>query len=344
MLLVAHTGRPAARRAGQAVADRLLAAGIALRVLEPEAADLGYPRATVVPASPAAAAGTEMVMVIGGDGTLLRAAELARGAGVPLLGVNLGHVGFLAETEPGDLSDAVDQVVAGEYLVEERMTVDVAVRVSGTVITRTWALNEATVEKAARERMIDVVVEVDGRPLSRFGCDGVVFATPTGSTAYAFSAGGPVVWPEVEAVLMVPICAHALFARPMVVSPRSVLAVELVSTELARPDLAGAALASAGGQSEVSGAVLWCDGRRKVDLPPGARVEVRRGTRPVLLARLRPSAGRAGAGQVGAPFTDRLVEKFGLPVAGWRGRGAVGLESVARGAVRRGDEEPVGDA
>jgi NAD+ kinase len=333
MLLVAHTGRPAARRTGQVVADRLLAAGIALRVLEPEAADLGHPpaaghpRVTVVPASPAAAAGTEMVMVIGGDGTLLRAAELARGAGVPLLGVNLGHVGFLAEAEPGDLSDAVDQVVAGEYSVEERMTVDVAVRVSGTVIARTWALNEATVEKAARERMIDVVAEVDGRPLSRFGCDGVVFATPTGSTAYAFSAGGPVVWPEVEAVLMVPISAHALFARPMVVSPRSVLAVELVSTELARPDLAGGAAASAGGQSDVSGAVLWCDGRRKVDLPPGARVEVRRGTRPVLLARLRATAGRTGTGQVGAPFTDRLVEKFGLPVAGWRGRGAVGLEA-----------------
>jgi NAD+ kinase len=344
MLLVAHTGRPAARRTGRAVADRLLAAGIALRVLEPEAADLGHPRATVVPASPAAAAGTEMVMVIGGDGTLLRAAELARGAGVPLLGVNLGHVGFLAEAEPGDLSDAVDQVVAGEYSVEERMTVDVAVRVSGTVIARTWALNEATVEKAARERMIDVVAEVDGRPLSRFGCDGVVFATPTGSTAYAFSAGGPVVWPEVEAVLMVPICAHALFARPMVVSPRSVLAVELVSTELARPDLAGTVVAAAGGQSDVSGAVLWCDGRRKVDLPPGARVEVRRGTRPVLLARLRASAGREGAGQVGAPFTDRLVEKFGLPVAGWRGRGAVGRQSVVRSTVRRGDEEPVGDA
>jgi NAD+ kinase len=344
MLLVAHTGRAAARRTGQAVADRLLAAGIALRVLEPEAADLGHPSATVVPASPAAAAGTEMVMVIGGDGTLLRAAELARGAGVPLLGVNLGHVGFLAEAEPGDLSDAVDQVVAGEYSVEERMTVDVAVRVRGTVIARTWALNEATVEKAARERMIDVVAEVDGRPLSRFGCDGVVFATPTGSTAYAFSAGGPVVWPEVEAVLMVPICAHALFARPMVVSPRSVLAVELVSTELARPDLAGTVLASTGGQSDVSGAVLWCDGRRKVDLPPGARVEVRRGTRPVLLARLRASAGREGAGQVGAPFTDRLVEKFGLPVAGWRGRGAVGLESVVRSTVSRRDEEPVGDA
>ena len=382
MLLVVHTGRPAARRAGQVVAQRLLAAGVALRVLEPEAADLGHPAAAVVPVSPAAAAGTEMVTVVGGDGTLLRAAELARGAGVPLLGVNLGHVGFLAEAEPGDLSDAVDQVVAGEYSVEERMTVDVTVRVNGTVLARTWALNEATVEKAARERMIDVVVEVDGRPLSRFGCDGVVFATPTGSTAYAFSAGGPVVWPEVEAVLMVPICAHALFAGPMVVSPRSVLAAELISTEVMRPDLAGTVLAStaavgtavagtaaagtaaasAGGQSDVSGAVLWCDGRRKVDLPPGARVEVRRGTRPVLLARLRPSAGRAGAGQVGAPFTDRLVEKFGLPVAGWRGRGAASRQGAAGsaasqdgtvgrdgtvsqdGTVSREDEEPGGDA
>jgi NAD+ kinase len=369
MLLVAHTGRPAARRTGRAVADQLLAAGIALRVLEAEAADLGYPPADVVGADNNIDADTEMVVVIGGDGTLLRAAELARGAGVPLFGVNLGHVGFLAETEPEDLADAVSQIVAGDYSVEERMTVDVSVRVNGTVLERTWALNEATVEKAARERMLDVVIEVDGRPLSRFGCDGVVFATPTGSTAYAFSAGGPVVWPEVEAVLMVPICAHALFAGPMVVSPRSVLAAELVGTEHIRPDLAGPAgagadgIAGAGGtdgrdgaggsgQSEISGAVLWCDGRRKVDLPPGARVEVRRGTRPVLLARLRAPAGRAGAGQVGAPFTDRLVEKFGLPVAGWRGRGiasrgsaAASESTVAPGTSgRQEDEEPRGDA
>jgi NAD+ kinase len=380
MLLVVHTGRPAARRTGRAVAEMLLVAGIALRVLEPEAAELGYPRAAVVPASPAAAAGTEMVVVIGGDGTLLRAAELARGAGVPLFGVNLGHVGFLAEAEPEDLADAIAQIVAGDYSVQERMTVDVAVRVNGTVLERTWALNEATVEKAARERMLGVVIEVDGRPLSRFGCDGVVFATPTGSTAYAFSAGGPVVWPEVEAVLMVPICAHALFAGPMVVSPQSVLAAELVSTELTRPDLAGSqpddngtngtgtggtgltgpgaaglgaagsaqagagaagpgaagsAQAGAGGQSEVSGAVLWCDGRRMVELPPGARVEVARGTTPVLLARLRAGAGRPGAGPVGAPFTDRLVEKFGLPVAGWRGRGPASRAGAARGTAHR---------
>ena len=184
--------------------------------------------AAVVPVSPSAADGTEMVLVVGGDGTLLRAAELARPARVPLLGVNLGHVGFLAEAEPEDLTAAVANVAAHQYSVEERMTIDVAVRINGGQLAATWALNEATVEKAARERMLDLVIEVDGRPLSRWGCDGVVFATPTGSTAYAFSAGGPVVWPEVEALLMVPISAHALFAGPMVVSPRSVLAAEVI--------------------------------------------------------------------------------------------------------------------
>ncbi len=142
--------------------------------------------------------------------------------------MNLGHVGFLAEAEPDGLTRAVDHLVAGEYRVEERMTLDVVARDNGNQIARTWALNEVTIEKAARERMVEVVIEVDGRPLSRWGCDGVVCATPTGSTAYAFSAGGPVVWPEVEALLMVPLAAHALFARPMVVSPRSVLAVELL--------------------------------------------------------------------------------------------------------------------
>src|SRR5580698_2417473 len=305
ILLVAHTGRPAALRVSRVIADRLAAAGIAVRVMTPEAADLDIDGADVVPASAAAAAGTEIVLVGGGDGTLLRAAELARPAGVPLLGVNLGHVGFLAEAEPEDLPAAVDNVVARKYQVEDRMTIDVTVRFDGIELADTWALNEATVEKAARERMLDLVTEVDGRPLSRWGCDGVVFATPTGSTAYAFSAGGPVVWPEVEALLLVPISAHALFAGPMVVSPRSVLAAEVIG--------------KSGGQSETAGAVLWCDGRRKVELPAGSRVEVQRGWRPVLLARLPVLAGPEV--RIGAPFTDRLVAKFGLPVAGWRGQG-----------------------
>ena len=306
VLVVAHVGRPAAVRNARLVVDLLTTAGVTVRILGPEAAELRCAGADVVPATAAAAEDAEMVIVLGGDGTLLRAAELARPAGAPLLGVNLGHVGFLAETEPDDLAGAVSQVVEHQYTVEERMTVEVAVRQDGTVLATTWALNEASVEKVARQRMIEVVTEIDGRPLSRWACDGVVCATPTGSTAYAFSAGGPIVWPEVEALLLVPISAHALFAGPMVVSPWSVLAVELLgmSGRESRPGQAGAAAG-----------VLWCDGRRSVDLPAGARVEVRRGAQPVLLARLA-AAGRSS----GAQFTDRLVAKFGLPVTGWRGR------------------------
>jgi len=215
---------------------------------------------------------------------VLRGAEIAREAGVPMLGVNLGRVGFLAEAEYEDLAYVVDRIVARDYEVEERMTVDIEVRLDGGLLARTWALNEASVEKAARERMVEVMVEIDGRPLSRWGCDGVIFATPTGSTAYNFSAGGPVVWPEVEALLLVPISAHALFARPLVVSPRSVLAVELVhepaelrATEEGAPGVRDLdVLADRGPVHVVRGDVL----RRPAHLGPAAR---------------RPGHGRARA-------------------------------------------------
>jgi NAD+ kinase len=320
MLVLAHTGRESARRSARQVIERLTAAGVAVRVTDAEVPALECAGATVVPAGPAAAEGAELVIVLGGDGTLLRAAELARPAGAPLIGVNLGHVGFLAEAEPDGLTQAVDHLLAGEYRVEERMTLDVVARDNGTEIARTWALNEVTVEKAARERMVEVVIEVDGRPLSRWGCDGVVCATPTGSTAYAFSAGGPVVWPEVEALLMVPLAAHALFARPLVVSPRSVLAVELVreGSEAAAAEVDGPGASGEPGTLESERAVLWCDGRRWYDLPPGARIEVRRSELPVLLARLHGLGGQPAGGE----FTDRLVAKFDLPVVGWRGRAA----------------------
>ncbi|MER6580073.1 NAD kinase [Nonomuraea sp. NPDC001023] len=293
VLVAVHTGRGAAVESARLVINRLVGAGINVRVLDTEARDIGCGGVEVVPSDdPGSAKDAEVMIVLGGDGSLLRSAELAKPAGTPLLGVNLGHVGFLAEAEVADLATAVDSVVAGRYDVEERMTIDVLARQNGRVIADTWALNEVTVEK--QERMLEVVAEIDGRPLSRWGCDGVICATPTGSTAYAFSAGGPVVWPEVEALLLVPISAHALFARPLVVSPRSTMAVEIL------PD--------------TPGGVLWCDGRRRFELPSGSRVEVRRGAEPVRLARLH------GIENTGAPFTDRLVAKFELPVQGWRGR------------------------
>ncbi len=288
VLLVTHTGRPAALRSAHLVVERLTKAGMAVRVPAEEAAELGLENVHPVPPTPEAADRCELLVVMGGDGTLLRGAEFARAGGIPMLGVNLGHVGFLAEAEREDLNEVVDRVIERRYEVEERMTLDVCVWRNGDLIHEDWALNDVSVEKASRQRMLELVVEVDGRPLSRWGCDGVVCATPTGSTAYAFSCGGPVVWPEVEALLMVPISAHALFSRPLVVSPDSVLAVEVLP--------------------ETPGGVMWCDGRRTVELPPGARIEVRRGKQPVRFARLHR-----------APFTDRLVAKFALPVRGWRG-------------------------
>ncbi|MEU6488299.1 NAD kinase [Streptomyces sp. NPDC046887] len=292
VFLLAHTGRPAAVRSAELVALGLLRSGLDVRVLAAEAADLPLPDTSAVQIVPEASSdvldGCELLIVLGGDGTLLRGAEFARASGVPMLGVNLGRVGFLAEAERDDLDQVVDRVVTRAYEVEERMTLDVTVHDDGDVIHSDWALNEAAVQKVSPERMLEVVVAIDGRPVTGFGCDGVICATPTGSTAYAFSAGGPVVWPEVEALLMVPIGAHALFAKPLVTTPDSVLAVEV---EPHTPD-----------------GVLWCDGRRTAELPAGARVEVRRGAVPVRLARLHH-----------ASFTDRLVAKFALPVSGWRG-------------------------
>ncbi|WP_206063338.1 NAD kinase [Nocardioides sp. HDW12B] len=292
VFLVVNTRRANAREVATQMCTALGAHGIAVSMLDDDARSLDLPDPAVVQAvtdGAQACAAAELVMVIGGDGTILRAAELARDCGTPLLGVNLGHVGFLAEAEPEDIDHTIAAIVGRTYRSEERLTLDVAVFEGKEQVASTWAVNEASVEKAARERMLEVVVEVDGRPLSRWGCDGVVCATPTGSTAYNFSAGGPVVWPEVEALLMVPISAHALFARPLVVAPTSVLAVEVI-----------AGTGAAG--------VLWCDGRRTVELAPGSRIEVRRGRTPIRLARLHE-----------APFTDRLVAKFGLPVSGWRG-------------------------
>jgi NAD+ kinase len=293
--MLTHTGRDEAREVALSFCKALTGHGIVVRLLADEAADLGVdptaydPPIELVEGELGAGAGCELALVIGGDGTILRAAEITHDTGTPLLGVNLGHVGFLAEAESDDAESTIDALVHRRYTSEDRMTLEVRVFHGGELVASTFALNEASVEKAARERMLEVVVEVDGRPLSRWGCDGVVCATPTGSTAYNFSAGGPVVWPSVEALLLVPISAHALFARPLVVAPTSTLAVEVMA------------------RTQGNG-VLWCDGRRTVELPPGARIEVRRGPAPVRLVRLHE-----------APFTDRLVAKFGLPVEGWRG-------------------------
>ena len=323
VLLAAHTGRRDIVDLARTSAARLLSGGIAVRVLEDEAADLAIPGADIVAADAQAAQGAEIVMVFGGDGTFLRAAELARYTDAALMGVNLGRVGFLAETEPEAVEETLQAIEHCRYSVEERLAIDVAVLDSdGTLVGGTWALNEVSVEKAERSRVLDVVLAIDGRPLTSFGCDGVLCATPTGSTAYAFSAGGPVVWPDVEALLLVPSNAHALFARPLVTSPDSVLTV---------------AVPHDGNRARVS-----ADGRRVVEIPDGGRVEVRRAARPVRIARVHAST-----------FGDRLVAKFGLPVRGFRDARSAGpghelyssrnvlMRDIVRGDV--GDPAPAAE-
>jgi NAD+ kinase len=289
-----HTGRPEAIKAAARLVDGLNQAGIVaalptddLETMRPFLADGAAVDLAAFETN--AQIGCELVVVLGGDGTILRSAEWAIASDIPLLGVNLGHVGFLAEAESSEIDSIVERIVDCSYGVEERVTIDVTLREDGNVIWSSFAINEVSIEKASRERMLEVMLEVDDRPLSRWACDGILVATPTGSTAYAFSAGGPVIWPSVEALLVVPLSAHALFARPLVLGPRSRVIVELIDS------------------SQTHG-VVWADGRRSTELRAGMEIEVTQGRYKLRLARLSES-----------PFTDRLVNKFGLRVEGWRG-------------------------
>ena len=227
----------------------------------------------------------EVAVVLGGDGTMLRAAEVAQDRDIPLLGVNLGHVGFLSEVERSKISDVIHALVNKTYVIDPRITLGYTVERDGKTVASGWALNEVTVERE-KATMVELFLEIDSRPISRWGCDGLICSTPTGSTAYAFSAGGPIVWPEVDALVVLPISAHALFSRPLVISPKSKIAVVIESSE----------------------AFLSADALRKFPLLRGDRVIVTKNPPIIKLAHLKNTL-----------FSDRLVAKFKLPVEGWRG-------------------------
>ena len=227
----------------------------------------------------------ELILVLGGDGTMLRSAELSYGSTIPILGINIGHMGFLAEVDRPSNSDVVRAIVERHFVYEERMSISYEIERHGEVIDSGWALNEIVIEKESSQ-MVELFVTVDERPLSLWNCDGVLCATPTGSTAYAFSAGGPVVWPDVDALVLLPLAAHALFARPMVLSPKSEISVSV--------------------RSET--ATLSADGFRNKPLYENDIVRITRDNLSFRLARMSS-----------APFTNRLVAKFQLPVSGWRG-------------------------
>ena len=288
-----HPMRPAALEAAAEFITGISAHGIACLANSEDLAALSdrVPGVGLVALDGENGSACELVVVFGGDGNILRAAEWALPRQVPVLGVNLGHIGFLAELESSQVGSLIDHVEKGEYVVEERMTIDTVVRAErgGEELWRSFAINEVSVEKLARERMIEVLVRIDDRPLSRWATDGVLVATPTGSTAYAFSAHGPVIWPELNALLLVPLSAHALFARPLVLSDSTVVSIEVLP----------------GGSP---GGVVWCDGRRTTDVAGGMEIEATVGANRLRLARTSEQ-----------PFVNRLVRKFELPVEGWRG-------------------------
>ena len=227
----------------------------------------------------------EIALVLGGDGTILRGAEIVQNTNIPLLGINLGHVGFLAEVEKAAISEIAKAIIDKSYVTDSRLLLAVSVERAGKIVNESFALNEVTVERS-ETAMVELFLQIDNRPISRWGCDGLICATPTGSTAYAFSAGGPIIWPEVEALVVLPIAAHALFAKPLVISPDSRVVVDI----------------------ESKSAVLSADGLRKFPLQSADRITIVRNEQRVRLAHLKETN-----------FSDRLVAKFKLPVEGWRG-------------------------
>ncbi len=279
IIFLVNASRTEALIATKELSQLLLKEGFALSTPS-EINILGVTKTAVVDLAPA-----ELVVVLGGDGTILRGAEVARSQGIPILGINLGHVGFLAEVEKPSLPEIAASIASKGYKTENRMVLNYSVVRSGAEISIGWALNEVTVERDGTT-MVELFVQIDDRPLSRWGCDGLICSTPTGSTAYAFSAGGPVLWPEIDALVLLPISAHALFSRPMVVSPQSEIVVEIESSE----------------------ALLSADAIRKLPLCAGDRVLITKDDSVIKLAHIKPTL-----------FTDRLVAKFKLPVEGWRG-------------------------
>ncbi|MFM1796619.1 MAG: hypothetical protein RL733_400 [Actinomycetota bacterium] len=283
LLIVLHPNRPEAKDVAKEILHNLEDFGFSF--ISTTAIDIAGVEFVDRDALPKRLASIELALVLGGDGTILRGAEMVHGSNVPVLGINLGHVGFLAQIGKPSIASIVEAIKSKTYNLEKRMTLSYQVIRGESLVTQGWALNEITVERNT-EAMIELFVQVDHRPLSRWGCDGVICATPTGSTAYAFSAGGPVVWPDVEALVLLPLAAHALFSDPMVISPNSEIAIDVESDEGA----------------------LSADGLRKFHLLEKDRVVITSEKTFIYLAHIESAA-----------FTDRLVAKFKLPVDGWRG-------------------------
>jgi NAD+ kinase len=266
---VVHPGREAAVHAAERIREQLAGAGVDTVVFTGDGT------------KPTDAGGFDLVVSVGGDGTFLRGAHAASDLGCPVLGVMVGRLGFLTEVEPGEANTLIRSVLAGEARIEERMALTVE-PIDGASFEPQWGLNEVMVEKHARHRLVRLAVEVDGAYVTTFSADGVIVASPTGSTAYSFSARGPIVSPSVDSLVLTPIAAHMVFDRSFVLDPGSEVSLLVMGDE--------------------SG-VLSADGRQSIELPVGSRVRIRRSSRPARMVRRGDAPG----------FLSLVRDKFGLP-------------------------------
>jgi len=226
--LVVHGQRPEATALARDVADWLIAQGHQVRVPTPDAGQAGLEEWACDPDK--LSLGVDLAVSVGGDGTMLRTVRLVSADDVPVLGVNLGRLGYLAQAEPGELHVALERFLAGDYGIEERLMIEVAVEApSGALpVGSRVGLNEVMVEKPSSGRTVSLSVSINGRSFLTYAADGLIVATPTGSTAYSFSARGPIISPTLRALSMTPVSAHMLFDRPMVLGPTETIRIEVI--------------------------------------------------------------------------------------------------------------------
>jgi NAD+ kinase len=274
---VVHPGRPAAAKAAESLVAWLRGHDVETRILDGTEADAGT-EAEIDARASSFTVGLDLIVSVGGDGTFLRAARLASRSSIPVLGVKAGRMGFLTEVEPEGAPGVLSRMLDGAAHIEERL----AVIAEGASFAPQWALNEVIVEKSARHRLIRLAVFVDDAYVTTFSADGVISATPTGSTAYSFSAGGPIVSPSVPCLVVTPIAAHMVFDRSLVLGAEQRVRLEVLGEE---PGL------------------LSADGRQSLELPVGTTVEIRRAEEPARLVRREDAVA----------FHELVRDKFELP-------------------------------
>jgi len=276
--LLPHRDRELARDLAHHAALWLSERGATVRIAKPDADRIGLPDLGVDPAT--FTDGLDVVISLGGDGSMLRAIDQSYEAGVAVLGVNVGQMGYLTEVEPTDFEDALDRLVAGEYEVAERMVLEITVESSSPARGRWFALNEAVLEKVHTGRLVRLEVDINGTFFTTYAADGVIIATPTGSTAYSFSARGPIVSPRHRCLLLTPVSPHMLFDRSLVLAPEEVLRFTVCDDR---------------------SVVLTADGRELGELAAGDRVSCRGGDRSARIVTFGPR-----------DFHQILKAKFGL--------------------------------